>query len=242
MLDVGVIRPVKYPTWLSNVVLVKKKNGKWRMCVDFMSINKTCPKDDFPLPRISTLVDSAASCEHLSLLDYFLGYHQIWMNQEDEEKTCFITPFGTYCFRRMAEALCNVGSTFARMISKVFKEDKAISAYVDDIIVQSKLKQEHIEDLRRAFNNLHNVGLKLNPTKCIFGVSKGKLLGCLVSARGIETNLEKIDAILNMEPPTSRKLAQRLVGRLVALNRFISRSTERGLPFFEVLKNIDSYS
>ena len=86
LLDARVIRPIKYPTWLSNVVLVKKKNGKWRMCINFTSLNKACPKDDFPLPRISTLVDSAAGCELLSLLDYFLGYHQIWMNKEDEEK------------------------------------------------------------------------------------------------------------------------------------------------------------
>ena len=77
LLDARVIRPVKYPTWLSNVVLVKKKNGKWRMCVDFMSLNKACPKDDFPLPRISTLIDSAAGCKLLSLLDCFSGYHQI---------------------------------------------------------------------------------------------------------------------------------------------------------------------
>ena len=115
--------------------------------------------------------------------------------------------FGTYCFRRMAEGLRNVRSTFARMTAKVFKEDKAISAYVDDIVIQSKLKQDHIKDLRRAFNNLRNAGLKLNLEKCIFGVSKGKLLSCLISARGIEANLEKINTILNMEPPTSRKLA-----------------------------------
>ena len=107
----------------------------------------------------------------------------------------------------MADGLRNAMSTFARMAAKVFKEDKAISSYVDDIVVQSKLKQEHIEDLHRAFNNLRNAGLKLNPEKCIFGVSKGKLLGCLILARGIEANLEKIDTILNMEPPTSRKLA-----------------------------------
>ena len=107
----------------------------------------------------------------------------------------------------MVEGLRNVGSTFTHMTPKVFKEDKAISSYVDDIVVQSKLKQEHIEDLRRAFNNLHNAGLKLNPEKCIFGVSKGKLPNCLISARGIEANPEKINAILNMEPPTSRKLA-----------------------------------
>jgi hypothetical protein len=99
------------------------------------------------------------------------------MNKEDEEKTIFITPFDTYCFRRMAEGLQNTGSTFARMTTKVFKEDKAISAYVDDIVVQSKFKQDHIEDLYRAFSNLRSAGLKLNPEKCIFGVSKGKLLG-----------------------------------------------------------------
>jgi hypothetical protein len=164
------------------------------------------------------------------------------MNQEDEEKTSFITPFRTYCFRRMAEGLRNAGSTFARKIAKMFKEDKAISAYVDDIVMQSKLRQDHIEDLNRAFSNLRNTRLKLNLEKCIFGISKGKLLGCLVSARGIEANPEKIDAILNMEPPTSTKLAQRLAGRLAALNRFISRSIERGLSFFKVLKNTDPFS
>jgi hypothetical protein len=113
------------------------------------------------------------------------------MNKEDEEKTIFITPFGTYCFRRMAEGLRNAGSTFTRMTAKVFKEDKTISAYVDDIVVQSKFKQDHIEDLYRAFSNLRSAGLKLNPEKCIFGVSKGKLLGCLVSAIGIEANPKK---------------------------------------------------
>ena len=112
------------------------------------------------------------------------------------------------------------------MTAKVFKEDKAISAYVDDIVVQSKLQQEHIEDLHRAFNNLCNAGLKLNLEKCIFGVSKGKLLGCLILAREIKASIEKIDTILNMEPLNSRKLAQRLSRRLAALNRFISRSDE----------------
>jgi len=124
----------------------------------------------------------------LSLLDCFIGYHQITINQQDKEKTNFITPFGTYYFRRMPEELRNAGSTFARMTVEVFKEDKTISAYVDDIVVQSKLKQDHIKDFRKAFSNLHNAGLNLNSKKCIFGVSKGKLLGYLVLIRGIEAN------------------------------------------------------
>jgi hypothetical protein len=123
------------------------------------------------------------------------------------------------------------------MTSKMFKEDKSISAYVDDIVVQSKHKENHIQDLKRAFTNLRNAGLKLNLEKCIFSVSKGKILSYLVSASRIEANLEKIEAIINMEPPTLHKLAQRLTERLVALNKFISRSEERGLPFFEVLRN-----
>jgi hypothetical protein len=211
------------------------------MCVDFTSLNKACPKDDFPLPRISTLVDSAAGCEMLSLLDCFSGYHQIWMNREDEEKTSFITPSRTYCFRRMAEGLQNAGPTFARMTYVVFANDNSVSAYVDDIVVQSKLKLDHIADLRRTFAKLRTAKLKLNPAKCVFGVSKGKLLGCLVSARGIEANPAKIEAIRKMEPPTNKKLAKRLAGRMASLSRFISRSAERGLPFFEVLKSSEPF-
>jgi hypothetical protein len=122
------------------------------------------------------------------------------MNREDEEKTSFITPSRTYCFRRMAEGLQNAGPTFARMTYVVFANDNSVSAYVDDIVVQSKLKLDHIADLRRTFAKLRTAKLKLNPAKCVFGVSKGKLLGCLVSARGIEANPAKIEAIRKMEP------------------------------------------
>jgi hypothetical protein len=106
LLDSNVIREV-YPTWLANTVPVKKKNRKWRMCIDFTDLNKTCPKDDFPLPRIDRVVDDAANNQLMSLLDCFSGYHQIWMRKEDEEKTSFITSFGNYCFVRMPEGLKN---------------------------------------------------------------------------------------------------------------------------------------
>ena len=92
MLDAGVIREVLHSEWLANPVLVKKSNDKWRMCVDFTDLNRACSKDDFPLPRIDQLVDSAASCEMLSFLDAYSGYHQVWMAKEDEEKTSFGPP------------------------------------------------------------------------------------------------------------------------------------------------------
>jgi Reverse transcriptase (RNA-dependent DNA polymerase) len=95
LLDAGVIREVMHSEWLANPVLVRKSNGKWRMCIDFTDLNKACPKDDFPLPRIDQLIDSAAGCEMLSFLDAYAGYHQIWMAKEDEDKTSFRTSFRT---------------------------------------------------------------------------------------------------------------------------------------------------
>jgi hypothetical protein len=92
LLSAGIIREVKYPEWLANTVMVKKANGKWRMCIDFTYLNKACPKDEFPLPRIDSLVDAAASSELMCLLDCYSGYHQIWMKKEDEPNTSFITP------------------------------------------------------------------------------------------------------------------------------------------------------
>jgi hypothetical protein len=209
------------------------------MCINFTDLNKACPKDEFPLPRIASLVDAAATSELKSLLDCYSGYHQIWMKKEDEPKTSFITPSGTYCYLRMLEGLKNAGGSFSRMTAKVLHSQigKNVLTYVDDIIVKSTKQENHVADLQETFGNFRRAGLKLNPEKCVFGVKKGEFLGCLVSTKGIEANPSKIEAILRMEPPKSRKGAQRLTGRLASLSRFISRSAERNLPFFKVLKS-----
>jgi hypothetical protein len=122
LLDTEFICEVHYPSWLTNVVMVKKKNGKWRMCIDFTNLNKCCPKDDFPLPRIDKVVNSVEEPKIIALLDCFSWYHQIWLRREDEEKTSFITPFGTYCYLRMPKCLKNVGPTFCRMTKAILKE------------------------------------------------------------------------------------------------------------------------
>jgi hypothetical protein len=119
LLDANVIREVKCSKWLANVVLVPKKNRKMRMCIDFTDLNKACKKDPFPLPRIDASIDKAAGCKRFSQLDCFSGYHQIWLNKEDEEETSFTTPFGTYCYVKMPEGLKNAGSTFAKMTKVV---------------------------------------------------------------------------------------------------------------------------
>ena len=167
------------------------------MCIDFTDLNKACPKDDFPLPRIDKVVDDAFNSQLMSLLDCFSGYHQIWMKREDEEKTSFTTPFGTYCFVRMPEGLKNAGQSFSRMSSKILGPQlrRNVLAYVDDIVVTSAKRENLVTDLAETFANLRKANLSLNPEKCIFGVDKGKVLGCLVSTKGIEANPNKVRAL-----------------------------------------------
>jgi hypothetical protein len=169
LLSAGVIREVTYPEWLANTVMVKKANGKWRMCIDFTDLNKACPKVEFPLPRIDFLVDAAASSELMSLLDYYSGYHQIWMKKENEPKTSFITPSDTYCYLRMPEGLKNAGGSFSRMTAKVLHSQigRNVLTYVDDIIVKSTKQENHITDLHETFANFRQAGLKLNPENCV---------------------------------------------------------------------------
>ncbi|XP_066163778.1 uncharacterized protein [Oryza sativa Japonica Group] len=187
--------------------MVQKANGKWRMCVDFTDLNKACPKDHFPLPRIDQLVDSTAGCELLSFLDAYSGYHQISMAREDEEKTAFITPFGVFCYVKMPFGLITAGNTFQRTVQGALSNQLGnnVEAYVDDIVVKTKKSDSLIDDLRETFDNLRQYRLMLNPQKCTFGVPSGKLLGFLVSGRGIEANPEKIKAIENMKSPARLK-------------------------------------
>ncbi|PKA50461.1 RNA-directed DNA polymerase like [Apostasia shenzhenica] len=203
LLGADYIREVQYPRWLTNVVMVKKASGKWRMCVDFRSLNQACSKDTYPLPRIDVMVDHTVGYEVMGFLDAFSGYHQIWMAKEDEEKTTFITNYGTYCYRVMPFGLKNAGATYQRMIDTVFKNQRGrnLEAYVDDVLVKSKTLTEHLGDLREMLDTLRRYNLKLNPAKCTFGAASGKFLGYLVSVRGIEANPDKISTILSMPSP-----------------------------------------
>jgi hypothetical protein len=160
-LDVGVIREIQFTTWLSNIVMVPKKNGGQRMCIDFTLLNKACPKDDYPLPRISVLVDAAARCERVSLLDCFSRYRRIWMKKEYKDKTSFITPYGVYCFVRTPEGPRNAGPMFNRVMKIVLglQLRRNVSAYADDVVIHNKKKDQHIEDLRETFTNLRKYGL-----------------------------------------------------------------------------------
>ena len=238
LLHAGTIREAEYPEWLANVVLFKKANGKWRLCIDFTDINKACPKDSFPLPRIDLIVDATAGHELRSFMDAFSGYNQISMDPNDQEKTSFVTAQGTYCYRVMPFGLKNAGATYQRLVNRMFQKQigTTMEVYIDDMLVKSITAGLHIAHLSETFQILRDYNMKLNPAKCAFGVSAGKFLGFIVNHRGIEANPDKIKALLDMPSPSGIKEVQRLTGRIAALSRFVSRASDKFQPFFQVLK------
>ncbi|XP_064945551.1 uncharacterized protein LOC135597052 [Musa acuminata AAA Group] len=218
---------------------MKKHNGSWRMCVDYTSLNNACPKDCYPLPRIDQLVDATAGHARLSFMDAYSGYNQIRMAPEDSEHTAFLTDQGVYFYKVMSFGLKNAGATYQRTVNKMFAHQigRNMEVYVDDMIVKSQKTEAHIADLAEAFSTLRKFGMRLNPTKCAFGVTSGKFLGFIIHERGIDANLEKVQAIINMQSPRTIKDLQRLNGRIVAISRFLARLGDHCLPFFRALKD-----
>ncbi|RDX85065.1 hypothetical protein CR513_33786, partial [Mucuna pruriens] len=177
------IREVQYPSWLANVVMVRKANGRWRMCIDYTDLNQACPKDSYPLPSIDRLVDGVSGYALLSFMDAYSGYNQIQMHPQDEEKTAFIIDIGTFCYRVMPFGLKNAGAMYQRLMDQVFKEVLGVDleVYVDDMVVKSTKVFEHCQALGRVFAILRKHQLRLNPEKCSFGVQAGKFLGFMLT-------------------------------------------------------------
>ena len=204
------------------------------MCVDFTDLNKACPKDPFPMSQIDQLVDATVGHPRMSFLNAFQGYHQIPLALDDQEKTAFVTPIGNYHYKVMPFGLKNAGSTYQWMMTKMFKSQlgRSIEVYIDDIVVKSKVVSEHVGDLTNIFEILRKHKLRLNASKCSFGVGSGKFLGYMVTHKGIEVNLDQIKAINSLQPLRNPKEVQKLTRMTAALNRFISRSANRCILFF----------
>jgi len=238
LLNTGFIEEAHYTTWLSNVVLVKKANGKWRMCVDYTDLNKACPRDAYPLPNIDRLVDGAAGNQVLSFLDAYSGYNQIPMVTSDMNKTAFITDDANYFYKVMPFGLKNVGATYQRLMDKVFNHlmGKCVEVYVDDMVVKSPSHHQHAQDLSTVFSALRQYNIRLNPDKCVFGVDRGKFLGFMLTQCGIEANPEKCNVIIEMRSPNNIQEVQCLIGRLIAISCFLPKLAEQTQPIIQLLK------
>ena len=190
MLDAGFIRPCRYAEWISSVVPIQKKDGRWRGCVDFKNLNRATPKDEYPMPMAETLINAAAGHKMLSFMDGNAGYNQIFMALEDISKTAFrvLGAVGLFEYLVMTFGLKNAGATYQRAMNYIFHDliGKLVEIYIDDVVVKSMSAGGHLEDLRKVLERTRKFGPKMNPKKCAFGVSAGQFLGFLVHERGIE--------------------------------------------------------
>jgi Reverse transcriptase (RNA-dependent DNA polymerase) len=172
-----------------------------------------------------------------------MGYNQIMMHPENEEKTAFVTDQGLFYYKVMSFGLRNAGVTYQRMVNTMFAAQigRNVEAYVDDMLVKSMTEKGHIEDLGETFETMRRMGMKLNLKKSFFGLAEGKFLDFVVSKRGIEIHPSKLKAIIDMAPPKNLKELQSLTGRLIALNRFIAKSREICLSFFKAMKRSSKF-
>ena len=177
------------------------------MCIDFTDLNKACPKDPFPIPKIDQLVDATVGHPRMSFLDAFQGYHQISLALDDQEKTAFVTPVENYHYKVMSFGLKNAESTYQRMMTRMFESQfgKNIKIYINDMVVKSKVVSEHLGDLGNIFEVFRKYKLHLNASKCSFGMGSGKFLGYMVTHRKIEVNPDQIKAINNLQSPWNPK-------------------------------------
>ena len=198
MLEIGVISELS-SDWASAPVLVRKKDGSVRYCIDFRCVNDKTVKDLFPLPSISQCLDQLSGNMYFSTLDMASGYWQIEIDEQDRHKTAFITKFGLFEHRRMALGLCNAPATFQRVIKLVLRGltwDK-ILAYLDDVIVLGKNFQDHIKNLRTTFERFAKYNLKLKPKKCVLFQTETMFLGRIVSSEGVGVDPNKIEKVKN---------------------------------------------
>ena len=206
--------------------------------MDFTHLNKACPKDSYPLPRIDQIVDATTGYNRMSFLDAYSDYNQIPMNPEDRIHTAFVTQKGMFCYRVMPFGLKNAGATYQRLMNKMFTKQlgRIIEVYIDDMVIKSREANQHLRDIDECFQVLRYYKMRLNHVKCAFGVSSGQFLGHIVTKRGIEANPTKFQSISGLDTPKFMREVQRLTGKIATLSRFISRMSDRYEPFFKSIK------
>jgi hypothetical protein len=223
--------------WVSNLVLINKKQGTIHVCVDYRDINKSCPKDNFPTPFVDQIVDDCVGSEIFSLMDGFSGYNQINIVPANQHKITFICPWGTFAYRKLPFGLKNAGANFQCAIFYAFHDVKHIvQPYIDDLPTHSMHCVDHPTHLRAIFLRCRFYNIHLNPHKCVFCIESGRLLGFIVSHQGIRVDPMKVEVILNLPPPSSLRQLQSLQGKVNFLRRFILNYAELTLGFTRLLK------
>ena len=237
MLEQDLIQPSKSP-WSFPVVVVKKKNGKNRFCVNYKPLNDITKKDSYPLPRIDEILDGLQNAQWFTTLDLASGYWQIKVRPEDQEKTAFTTKFGIYEFKVMPFGLCNAPATFQRTMDYVLGDIKGkfVMVYLDDVIIYSKTFEDHMIHLKEVLKRIEDAQLRLKAEKYYFAASKLQFLGHVVGKNGIEPDPEKVDKIVNYSSPINLRDLRGALGLFSYYRRFIKNFSQIADPLYELLK------
>ena len=256
LLDAGIIYPISDSKWVSPIQVVPKKSGVtvvknqnnefvptrvvngWRMCIDYRKLNAMTRKDHFPLPFIDQMLERLAGKSFYCFLDGYSGYNQIVIASEDQEKTVFTCPFGTFAFRRMPFGLCNAPGTFQRCMMSIFSDliENCIEVFMDDFTVYGNSFDACLDNLSRVLERCIETNLVLNFEKCHFMVEEGIVLGHVVSSKGIEVDKAKIDLIVNLPYPTSVREVRSFLGHAGFYRRFIKDFSKIALPLSRLLQ------
>ena len=241
LVDAGIAKESSSP-WASPIVVVRKKDGSLRMCVDYRSLNSKTKKDAYPLPRVADYLDALGGATLFSSLDLTSGYYQVAMSPEDVEKTAFTTPFGLYEFLRLPMGLSNSASTFQRLMQGTMHDMlfQTLLVYLDDILVFSKTFQDHILRLERLFSRLSDIGVKLKGSKCHLCLPSVEFLGHHISADGIQTMPDKVTAIQNAALPKTQKDLRAFLGLASYYRRFVKNFAKIAKPLHDLVGALNS--
>ena len=230
-----------YPRWAPNVVLVRKKDGSLRLCIDFRKLNQRTVCDGYQLPRVDETFNKMYGAKWFSSLDLQSGYWQVEMREEDKAKTAFrVGELGFYECNRMPFGLTNAPATFQRLMEQTLQNLPNVIVFIDDIVVFSATFEDHLEKLDKVFERLKEAGLKLKPKKCHLFKRKVKYLGHVISDQGIETDPGKTDVICAWPVPKTTHELRKALGFLGYYRRFIQGYSQLVKPLYDILKGPNS--